>query len=313
MRVTVPPDLANRIALAVQAYRGKQEGLGVLTSPWRRTGLSRTVSAESEPPVSGAAGRDVAEHEPGMVATDESTLLVQARHLASGQFEARWIRPPPPRSDVDASEVGWLDVDVLNFDVIWDAGLGSEEAPLQELKKLLAVAGSEPLLPAQQRSLLECLGDGRLLSQSGLSPSDLPALVENNPSVAFEILLKLMSSNQIADYLGVLVNMDMTLHSMEVVNRLTTAVDLPVEFVHLYITNCITSCKNVPDKFNQNRLVRLVCVFLQSLIRNKIINVQDLFVEVQGFCIDFIKIREAASLFRMLKALEQDPDAEIDE
>ncbi|KAJ1451426.1 hypothetical protein M885DRAFT_499589 [Pelagophyceae sp. CCMP2097] len=174
--------------------------------------------------------------------------------LAAGdatRARLRFPRPFPALRPPAALEYFWLEGT-------------TEDSPLAAL---LAAACNAPLAAQQAASLLALLRRGGAVAQA-LPPRDLPKLVENNPLVAIECLCLLMPTPTSTDYLSALVSMDMSLHSMEVVHRLS-ATEVPPEFIHLYISNCIAACESHRDKYTQNRLVRLVCVSLCSCLRGR--------------------------------------------
>ncbi|GAX83601.1 hypothetical protein CEUSTIGMA_g11026.t1 [Chlamydomonas eustigma] len=244
--------------------------------------------------------------------------------------EVRWLYPDLHTSLVWDSTMG---------DAECEEQAERRRAAAAEVRELVARAVAGPLLPAQQQQVLMVLEQQPRLAtillpaspDGGAPSSQFPSLVEHCPLIASALLLILLQQRQqlltlappspppqhrphqslleqvgglAGELLTALARCEMSLHGMEVVNRLAASVELPSEFVHLYINNCIRSCEALQDKYVQSRLVRLVCVFLQSLIRYRVHAAADLLHELQAFCINFSRIREAAKLFRVLKQIE---------
>lgn len=77
---------------------------------------------------------------------------------------------------------------------------------------------------------------------------------------------------------------------------LVNSMTLSPEFLHYYISNSIRSCEQSQGK---DRQVKQVAKFIQSLLEKNIISMKDYFVEIQSFCISFIKLKGVANLFRL--------------
>lgn len=70
-----------------------------------------------------------------------------------------------------------------------------------EVRDIMSRALKEALPNGIVEHFIELLNeDSKLVYQSGLSPKKLPDLVDKNPEIAIEVLLKLISSAQIAEF-----------------------------------------------------------------------------------------------------------------
>lgn len=225
-------------------------------------------------------------------------------------FEPPLIRPTPPVVPQLDDELQWLQISDSDPPLMWDCGNDEEIAKLAlEVTQFLHRAIESRLLPHEQQRVLQDLqSEPQLVLQGILDPFDLPSLVENAPSIATEILRQVIPSPLGDVFLKTLASLEMSLHSMQVVNDLAMAIPLPSEFIQEYISNCIGSCNAIEDQFFQHRQVRVLCVFIQSLTKSGAVDIADLIHEIQTFCVEHAKIKEASELFKRLRDIEKSQD-----
>ena len=187
---------------------------------------------------------------------------------------------------------------------------------------LSSTFASFPALPSQ------------LTQQHAFSPHQLPALVDKNPSVATAFLIALLTSPHqphtsdtiptlSSAYLDALLQCELSLHCMEVVSRLVSVVPavLSSGWLVAYCHRGMEGCRSIVDRYGQSRMVRLLCVFCQSLLTREREAVGSsgggsggsgglggglyvLLSEMMGFCVEFSKVKEATQLYRTLKEWE---------
>uniref|UniRef100_A0A5K4EZJ1 CCR4-NOT transcription complex subunit 11 n=1 Tax=Schistosoma mansoni TaxID=6183 RepID=A0A5K4EZJ1_SCHMA len=205
-----------------------------------------------------------------------------------------------------SEELIWLNPDIVEHDFHWNNSMELVDITV-ELRHLVSAAMTSTLTQSQQQTVVQAIKDNPdVIYNVGITPEIVPNFVNRNPVIAIEVLQLLITSPKRDEYLNALLKMEVTVQSIEVVNRLSTKIALPTEFIQDYISNCLAFCYSVNDKFYQMRHVRLVCVLLQSLIRNNILDIhnQDILIEVRTFCLEFTKAREATTLHRLILNME---------
>ncbi|KAF9135125.1 hypothetical protein BG015_003324 [Linnemannia schmuckeri] len=220
----------------------------------------------------------------------------------------------------------------------------------QQMNAIMEQAVIQPLSFDQEQFMLsQFTVDATRVHIPLPSQEALPGIVDNNPTIAFNLLLYLIQlssdleggdsveasqksngtksnstkgsaknstvaspePSMVDGYLDTMTRAKrLTLHSLEVVNRLTGATTLSPRFLHGYIENAIRCCEQVEDKVGQARVVRMLCVFLQSLLRSGAITIPGYYHALQSFCVQFSRVKEVANLFQALVEYQRKADAQ---
>lgn len=205
------------------------------------------------------------------------------------RFEAPFAIEVPDLIEIDPI---WL-FPPLNHDLIFEPDLNIPK----ELSDLFIKAFKYQLQPSQVDKVCNEI-DIQTAIKLGLDPSSFVKLIQINPKIAGTLIMKMVSSSYLFrnQYIDVLLNTPISIETNEAVLLIIPL--LTPENLYYYISKSIELC----EKDKSQRLIRILCIFIQFLIKNNSINLTDDMAQlIKGFCLQFSNIKESSMLFQLIE------------
>ena len=222
-----------------------------------------------------------------------------------------WLRPAvaevPEKQTLDWIDSAELKAIPSRPDLAGEAPPRPTEAAEAEVPTIAArleAAAAAPLFGPEQVALLEELRvSSGYLEAGGVQPQQLPGLIENNPDVAARVLQQLCEAGIPTNrFYGIVCMMPISVRSLEVVSEVCAEAAPPEDFLCSYIWFALQACRALEDGGMRRRFVRLLCNFCRALMRARADVRGSMQAEVEAFCVEHSKVKEALQLYTCIKA-----------
>lgn len=127
--------------------------------------------------------------------------------------------------------------------------------------------------------------------------------LKSHPEAAAKLAIAHYSSSVFSSFLQVLTAEPPTPHSMIAVYLISSQIELPPEFLYVFVYEGILKWKNQNSK-DSEKSVRIFCIFIRALADSKLIFDGKLLGQIKEFTDGFKDLPEAKTLLRSVKEVQ---------